>query len=154
MLSRNARSLRRALAAVCLFTLVGLQLPFPSTASAQTSKEDRHFQLNELLQQISQTKERLADSPGNVKLQTKLNNLLQQYDTISASLGGDKGVEADYAPALAGAVAAPPPAPSGCTSATTNFTNNTPVGIVDNTAVTSTITVSGVNTYLWDVDLT
>ncbi|MCX8019237.1 MAG: proprotein convertase P-domain-containing protein [Chitinophagaceae bacterium] len=33
------------------------------------------------------------------------------------------------------------------------FTNNTPVNIVDNTTVTSTITVSGVPSYLWDVDI-
>jgi len=46
-----------------------------------------------------------------------------------------------------------PPAPPGCTSTTTTFTQNTPAPIPDPGIVTTSITVSGVGSYLWDLNL-
>ncbi len=50
----------------------------------------------------------------------------------------------------------PADAPVGttCTLQAPTFDQTTPVAIVDNTTVTSTIAVSGVDPYLWDLDLT
>ena len=46
-----------------------------------------------------------------------------------------------------------PPAPTGCTETTTVFTQNTPAPIPDPGTVTTTITVSGMGPYLWDLNL-
>ncbi len=43
--------------------------------------------------------------------------------------------------------------PPGATSTTNTVTNVTPVPIVDNTTITSTLLVSGLDPYLWDLDL-
>src|SRR6266404_5424554 len=52
-------------------------------------------------------------------------------------------------------IAIPPPAPPGCPTKTTTFTHNTPVPIsIGAPAVyTSQINVSGLDPYLWDIDL-
>lgn len=52
------------------------------------------------------------------------------------------------------ALAAAPAPPPACAAATATFANTTPVAVTDNVAVTSTITVSGVGSYLFDLDLT
>ena len=48
-----------------------------------------------------------------------------------------------------------PPAPPVCTTPTTNSFNNTITTTipVNQVTITSTITVSGLNNYLWDVDV-
>src|SRR6185369_10418545 len=46
-----------------------------------------------------------------------------------------------------------PPAPTGCTETTTVFTQNTPAPIPDPGTVVTTITVSGMGSYLWDLNL-
>jgi subtilisin-like proprotein convertase family protein len=46
-----------------------------------------------------------------------------------------------------------PPAPPGCTETTTSFTQNTPTPIPDLATVTTTINVSGVGHYLWDLNI-
>lgn len=47
-----------------------------------------------------------------------------------------------------------PPSPPGCVAGTTNFANtDPPVVITDVAPVASTITVAGMGTYLWDLDL-
>jgi subtilisin-like proprotein convertase family protein len=46
-----------------------------------------------------------------------------------------------------------PPPPAGCTSSTATFTQSTPTPIPDLATVTSTITVSGVDPYLWDLNI-
>ena len=65
--------------------------------------------------------------------------------------------EGGVSPQAFGLLAAPagdgaaPLAPPYCSPATQTFVNTTPVAIVDNTAVTSIITVSGAAPYLFDL---
>jgi len=57
------------------------------------------------------------------------------------------------APATGQTLGVVPPAPQGCTTTTTVFTQNTPAPIPDPGTVTSTITVSGMGPYLWDLNV-
>jgi MYXO-CTERM domain-containing protein len=64
-------------------------------------------------------------------------------------------VAAMLATAAPTATAVTPPSPPLCSTTTTSFTNATAVAIPTGPAVvTSTITVSGIDTVIWDVDLT
>jgi subtilisin-like proprotein convertase family protein len=80
-----------------------------------------------------------------------------RYEELSALLGGDDpanllGVRGSTpAKFLKSAPAAPP---GGSGSTTTNFANTTVTAIPDVATVTSDIVVSGVDTFLWDLDLT
>jgi uncharacterized repeat protein (TIGR01451 family) len=86
-----------------------------------------------------------------------------RYRQISASLGGDDpghvlsgavNAKALHAPLKVRKVA--PAAPAACGATTTNFTNSTPVAIsaTGTPVVTSTIVVSGVGPFLYDLDVT
>ncbi len=52
-----------------------------------------------------------------------------------------------------GVVGIIPPSPVGCSLATFSGTNNTPVAIPDAGMITSTITISGANPVLWDLNM-
>jgi len=84
-----------------------------------------------------------------------VDGLIAEYAALSDSLGGDDpaGVLGNgRGKALALKVA--PPAPTGGNSSTSTFDNNTPVAITDLMTFTSDIVVGGVDTYLYDLDLT
>ncbi|MBL7701932.1 MAG: proprotein convertase P-domain-containing protein, partial [Ferruginibacter sp.] len=66
---------------------------------------------------------------------------------VSDDLGGDVGTINSWSVVVSGLAAAP-------TTANTSATNNTPVAIVDNAVVSSTINVSGAGSQLLDVNLT
>jgi subtilisin-like proprotein convertase family protein len=60
---------------------------------------------------------------------------------------------APASPGAAQTLGVVPPAPPGCTETTTVFTQNTPAPIPDPGTVISTITVSGMGPYLWDLNV-
>jgi subtilisin-like proprotein convertase family protein len=62
------------------------------------------------------------------------------------------GVDAQYIELVQ--LSAVPLAPPGCSAATATLANTTPVTVPDNMTVTSTLAVSGVAPYLWDVNVT
>ena len=57
-------------------------------------------------------------------------------------------------PTISGPNVAPPTPPICTTSGTTNFSDSPAAAITDNSLTTATLVVSGVTTYLWDLDLT
>ena len=95
-----------------------------------------------LEQAIKSVKKQLRQDPENQALRERLR-------LLTASLRGEPLQRDGITPMSA------PSAPTGCTATATSFTNNTPVAIPTGPAVvTSTLLVSGVGTYLHDVDLT
>jgi subtilisin-like proprotein convertase family protein len=147
---------RRAMTIACLLTLLMLQLPTFVSVSAQTSKEASQARLNELRVQINSLQKQVSADPTNKPLRKSLNAATTEYNSISASLGGDQGFELDTNPAETGDVAdLAPPVPANCAGTTTTYSNTTPVAIPTSgtPTVTSTIAVAGAGTFLWDVDV-
>lgn len=124
-----------------------LTLSAAGAANAETNKEAAHLQMQTLLDDI------VAARNGNAEA-SAISGLQSQLDQLSSSLGGDLpcAVGAGSGNAVAGV---PVTVPTGCVADTPSFSNTTAVAIPTGPAVvTSTITVSGAQTYLWDVDLT
>ncbi|MFN0109038.1 MAG: proprotein convertase P-domain-containing protein [Blastocatellia bacterium] len=118
-----------------------------SVAAAQQTKEQKYARMRELLADIA----RLKSQPGQ---QAALNAAQAELKQISDSMGGDLPGNESGAPSQTGAnptVIAP--APTGCVLSTTNAANSTPTAIADVNTVTSTITVAGAGSYLWDLNM-
>jgi subtilisin-like proprotein convertase family protein len=95
-----------------------------------------------LRQAIRDVRKRIAADPQNQMLRNRLK-------VLTATLN-DEGRLRDGITPFGG-----PSTPPGCTAATATFTQSTPVAIPTGPAVvTSTVVVSGVNTFLHDVNLT
>ncbi len=81
-----------------------------------------------------------------------------RYEELSAYLGGERPGESGgngNAAKSRARTKAVPTTPSSCGTATTTFTQSTPVAIPTGPAVvTSTLVVTGVDTYLFDLDAT
>ncbi len=118
-------------------------------AAQVQSKQATLDQMKTLRQSINSLKQQAKDSSS----QSQLESLMDQYNALKASLGGDEPVAVGPGPKK-GAIN--PEAVPNCTGVvTTNFANNIPVTIPTGPAVvTSTITVNGAAPYLFDVDLT
>ena len=130
-----------------------------SIAQGKLSKEEMSARLNDLDEVISRLRAQLAASPKDKVLLDELKAVVAEYDALSEHMGGDRA--ANTAPASlglkqqAGAVGVIPPSPTGCIATTSTFTNNTPVAIPTGPAVVSSqVVVSGIDTYLWDLNLT
>src|SRR5262249_3615349 len=106
----------------------------------------------------------LGSDPKNQSLLAQLNSATTEYDQISASMGGDRAPKIGATEGSAqtvspnspsgNALGVVPTAPTGCTVTTTQTTNNTPVAIPTGPAVvSSTISVVGAGTYLWDLNM-
>jgi subtilisin-like proprotein convertase family protein len=100
---------------------------------------------------------RIAELRANGGSEVEIARLRGECDELSARLGGGR-VRAPQAMSCATPVSAaqnlvtsPPP---GSTASTASFTNATPQAIPDLATITSSLAVSGVGSYLWDVDLT
>lgn len=135
-----SRVLAGALAAALTLSAAG-------AANAETNKEAAHLQMQTLLDDI------VAARNGNAEA-SAISGLQSQLDQLSSSLGGDLpcAVGAGSGNAVAGV---PVTVPTGCVADTPTFSNTTAVAIPTGPAVvSSTITVSGAQAYLWDVDLT
>ncbi|MCB1641292.1 MAG: proprotein convertase P-domain-containing protein, partial [Xanthomonadales bacterium] len=115
------------------------------------SKDEAHAQMIDLQAQIAALK-----GQSSVEAQQQLAALASQLHDLSASLGGDLPCATGELSAGGGsAPAGGPPLPTGCTTTTTNFTQSTAVAIPAGPAVvSSTLDVSGVDTYLWDLNIT
>ncbi|MBL8196605.1 MAG: proprotein convertase P-domain-containing protein [Blastocatellia bacterium] len=120
-------------------------------AAQSQSKQATLDQMRTLQQSINSLKQQ-ASKDASVKPQ--LESLIDQYNALKASLGGDEPVAVGPSPKV-GTIPRNEAAPACDGVVTTNFPNNTPVTIPTGPAVvTSTITVSGAAPYLFDVDLT
>ncbi len=121
-------------------------LMFGTAAYAQT-KDQLTQQLIDLQTQIETLK-----AQGNL---SAIAPVQVQFDQISAQLGGDTPCGVGPVQAGSSASRAPAPSPVGCTATTTNFAQTTATAIPTGPAVvTSTLTVAGAGSYLWDVDIT
>jgi subtilisin-like proprotein convertase family protein len=105
--------------------------------------------------QISAARQALAKNPGAEGLPARLSGLQAELERLSASMGGDlPGLAGNDGKEKAGLPLAPLP-PATCTVTPSTFTNLTPVAIPTGPAVvTSTLSVSGAGSFLWDVNVT
>ncbi len=132
--------------------VVGLGL-YAGAASAEIDKLATYAQMRGLASELQVLR-------GNTSEQARYIQLQSQFDALQASMGGDDPTRmyeaaSARAAAVTKAVRAAPPAPTGMTVSTTSATNNTPVAVPTGPGVvTSTITIAGAGTYLWDVDVT
>jgi subtilisin-like proprotein convertase family protein len=121
------------------------------------SKEEMSARLNELDEMIGRLKAQLADSPKSRSLSDDLQAAIAEYDSLSASMGGDRASATSSRkrrPAAVTGGGGPTP-PTGCAPTVTTSTNNTPVAVPTGPAVvSSTLNVAGAGPYLWDVNLT
>ncbi len=112
------------------------------------SKESTLTQMQTLGNQIQVLKAEGEDTAAEVA------DLLDQYAQLSALLGGDDPARLLSGTQSPGGQRAAPAAPPNCAAASTGFTDTTTLAISDNTNVQGSLAVSGVGTYLMDVDLT
>lgn len=119
------------------------------SAAQQLTKEQKHARMKELVAQIANLKTQPSQQAALSSAETELKQ-------ISASLGGDLPAnEGGGVPGQTGAgpVSVIPAPPTGCIMTTVNASNNTATQIPDAGTVTSTITVTGANPHLWDLNL-
>ncbi len=132
-----------------LLALVIASFAAVGSTSAQTSKSGQIDRMTQLQAQFDAAK----GQPGANADQLAANRT--EYAQIKAALGGDEPCAIGNATDGSSSPRAPAPSPTGCTATTTPFANTTAVAIPAGPAVvTSTITVAGAATYLWDVDIT
>jgi uncharacterized repeat protein (TIGR01451 family) len=153
---RRSRKASAVIAAIAL--LCGASL-----ASAAIDKNAMHQEMLSLAQQMGSLGSQMRTNPQAALAYKAAED---RYRQISASLGGD-----DPGHVLSGGVNAKarrsplkvrtigkvaPAAPAACGATTTSFTNSTPVAIsaTGTPVVTSTISVSGVGPFLYDLDVT
>ncbi|MEO6191493.1 MAG: proprotein convertase P-domain-containing protein [Thermoanaerobaculia bacterium] len=147
------RHTRKACAVIMAVTL----LCGASLASAAIDKNATYQQMLSLAQQMNSLKPQVRT---NAQAATAYATAEGQYRSLSAAMGGDDpGHVGGAASAATAARRVPrkvvPTTPAGCGQTTTNFTQSTPVAIPTGPAVvTSTIVVSGVGSYLFDLDAT
>ncbi len=132
-----------------LLALVIASLTAVGSTSAQTSKSAQIDRMTQLQAQFDAAK----GQPGANEEQLAANRT--EYAQIKAALGGDEPCAIGNATEGSSSPRAPAPSPTGCTATTTPFANTTAVAIPTGPGVvTSTITVAGAATYLWDADIT
>ena len=125
--------------------LACLALLLCAASAGAVTKMEMHAQMIAIAQQMSAIK-------GNPALAGEYAQLRSQYRALSQALGGDDPGHAIGAGAAVngqGPEGLGPPLPPGCTGATgTTPSTNVPVAIVDLGTVSSTLTVSGMGTFL------
>ncbi len=125
----------------------------------EVDKEGLTQRLIDLESSIESLKQQRAAEPHDQKIAEQLSEAETEYDSVSAEMGGDRAphrADTDQKKRQSSRtpLVHPPPA-AGCTATVTTFTNNTPTAIPTGPAVVSSqIVVSGVDTFLNDVDLT
>ena len=119
-------------------------------AAQSQSKQATLDQMKTLQQSINSLKQQAA---RDASAKPQLESLIDQYNALKASLGGDEPVASGPGPKV-GTIPRNEAAPACNGVVTTNFANNTPTNILDVATVTSTINVTGAAPYLFDVDLT
>ena len=137
----------------------------PVTAASQAfdeepDKEAMHARMKELQQSIDALWQQYGQS-GDETLRTQITDKQQEMDSISAELGGDRPVP-DALPEQQQSVrteefSEQAAATTGCPTTTTNFSTSPGLRIPatgTRGTITSTLTVSGLNPKVWDVDVT
>ncbi len=147
---RNSRKVCAAIVAAGLLWGTG-------SASAAIDKNAVYQEMLSLARDIQTLKPQVRT---NAQAATAFANATARYRELSASMGGDD----PGATGLNGAAGASvrrsnvevvPTTPAGCSTSTTTFTQSTPTAVPTGPGVvTSTVVVSGVGTYLFDLDLT
>jgi subtilisin-like proprotein convertase family protein len=127
----------------------------PSASPVETAlfgaKEQHHLALRNKESEIESLRQQLQESPDDPLLLDLLDQALADFESLSAELGGDRpGAPGDGSVTFVAA-----PTPDGCAVTTTDFTNTVPVPISASgmPVVLSTIAVAGVDSYLWDLDV-
>ncbi len=144
-MSKTPRPHQPLILAVALIAALGC-----GSAAAQGAKEDQYARLVALQAQVESLK-----GQSTPEAQQALIAAQTEFAQISASMGGDRPCATAEQPAAGSASRTAPPAPTGCLPTLATFTQTTPVAIPTGPAVvTSTLNVSGAQTYLWDVDVT
>lgn len=146
---------RSRISVLCLALLAIL---LPTAALGSASKEQLHDELQALASDLLLLKRELADPISRSAYDAKYS----RYRALSQQMGGDDpghlgGAGRAKAAAASGRwpLKIVPAAPANCGTATTNFTQLTPLTIPTTVAVvTSTLVVSGTGPYLFDLDLT
>ncbi len=139
-----------ALVAVALLCCAGL-------ASAAIDKNAAYQEMNSLAAQMKTLKPKLA---GDAQARSTYSILAARYHELSTSMGGDDpghlgGGGSAVAARAARTPRVVPTTPAGCGTATATFTQSTPTAVPTGPGVvTSTVVVSGVGTYLFDLDVT
>ena len=146
---------RTGVLAAALAALVTPAFAQKNQADLQLPKEVLHAQMRDVADQIAT----LKSQSGTAQ---QIQELTAYYDTIRAYLGGDDPAQLHTGPALAQQTSGPQylSAPScGAPVTTTNFAGvggpiSPPATPPPFTGTTFTCAVSGVGSYLWDVNLT
>ncbi len=146
-MTQFTRSRAIVAAALAIAMAAALALPAPAQ-TVQAPKEQRH----QAMLQLAQNMRSLRASPGNGALIARLQ---ARYDALSLGMGGDDPAALldAHVSATGNALASFAPPACGATSSA-SFGTNAPTAILDVATVTSTINVSGMGSYLWDLDLT
>jgi len=110
------------------------------------TKDSQSAQLTQLLNQIDGGKAHLN--------QADLADLVEQYDVISISLGGDQGQIGSGGMSQFQNPRSAPPIPVNTSSSTTSVSGSPGSAISDALPVQEQLNVSAADTYIWDVDLT
>jgi hypothetical protein len=127
----------------------------PGMASAAINKNAAYQEMLSLAQQMNGLKPQARSNPDAASAFSAAEN---RYRELSASMGGDdpghvlRGGGGFSTRANRNKVV--PTTPGGCGTATATFTQATPTPIADVALSNSTLLVSGVGTYLFDLDLT
>jgi len=161
---KEKRRTRRAMGSLALvgsLTALSVALGAGDVAIPPMSKDQTVARMLEIGKEIAN----LRSGSQTRQVRNTLDRLMREYHSLSLTLGGDDPAHIDNADPSAraaggddGGIATAPAAPAGCTSSAATFTNATSTPIpnppAQGTPVGSTITVSGVDSYLWDVNLT
>jgi len=139
---------------LCLM-LLAATMPLPASAAI-----DKDASYQEMLSLASQMKSLKPQIDSNAQAAADYATAESRYRDLSAAMGGDdpghvlRGVASAASSSSLG-IKVVPATPAGCGPATATFTQSTPTAIPTGPAVvTSTVVVSGVPTYLFDLDLT
>src|SRR5436190_10367809 len=139
--------------AAAVLAVVGLLGAAEMSRAAAIDKNATYAQMVGLAQQMKDLK---PQTRTNATAAAQYASLESQYRALSAALGGDDPGQVGGASGPAAAhVRVVPTTPGGCGPSTATFTQATATAIPTGPAVvTSTVVVSGVGPYLFDLDLT
>ncbi|HEX6833675.1 MAG TPA: proprotein convertase P-domain-containing protein, partial [Rudaea sp.] len=147
----------RLLQHVRLF-VAGILIALSSSGFSATTIVDKDASYGEMLALAAQMKSLKPSLRTDAAAAKTYGDALARYRDISSAMGGDDpahigggpGALPQVSPLRPHVTAAPPAA---CGSSTATFTQSTGVAIADNGVTTSTIAVSGLGPYLYDVNV-
>ncbi|MEO7756361.1 MAG: proprotein convertase P-domain-containing protein [Dokdonella sp.] len=137
--------------------LFGLMVSMSALGAGSRMHLDKNWALVHLQQIATQMQALKSSGSMNVEAADRYAQLDSEYARLSAEMGGDAPVAAGAATNLPASVdggfPSPPDPPPGFAVTIALFTQPTPAPIPDVNSITSTIVVSGMGGYLWNVDL-